>query len=76
VLREIEMLVDTRVTLLTERRARGAWGLAGGSDGFPGAQCLIIDREEHPLPAKGTALAPAGAVLRIRTPGGGGWGSP
>jgi N-methylhydantoinase B len=38
--REIELLADARVTLLTERRARGPYGLAGGRAGRPGRNRL------------------------------------
>jgi N-methylhydantoinase B len=75
--REIELLADARVTLLTERRRRGPYGLAGGSAGRPGQNRLTPPGSEHsrPLPAKTTLSAPAGAVLRVDSPGGGGWGS-
>src|ERR1700723_3313214 len=33
--REIEVRTDCSVTLLADRRARGPWGLPGGSDGAP-----------------------------------------
>src|SRR5207302_1317507 len=53
-------------------RRHGPRGTAGGGDGAPGAN-LINGR---PLRAKtACALAP-GDVLRIETPGGGGWGEP
>jgi N-methylhydantoinase B len=77
--REIELLAPARVTLLTERRARGPYGLAGGGPGRPGGNRLTLpgpeSRRSRPLPAKTTFDAPAGAILRIDTPGGGGWGA-
>jgi N-methylhydantoinase B len=76
--REIELLADARVTLLTERRSRGPYGLAGGSPGRPGRNRLTLpgphDARPRALPAKTTFDAPAGAVIRIESPGGGGWG--
>lgn len=72
--RELEMLAPTRISLLTERRRRGPYGLAGGRPGAPGRNLLVRDGEEHELPAKGTVDARAEDVLRIETPGGGGWG--
>jgi N-methylhydantoinase B len=76
--REIELLADASVTLLTERRARGPYGLAGGTSGRPGQNRLTLPgaagSRARRLPAKASFDAPAGAVLRIDTPGGGGWG--
>jgi N-methylhydantoinase B len=70
--REIELLEDASVTLLTERRRRPPWGLAGGAPGLPGANWL----NGQPLPAKVHLRARAGDRLAIETPGGGGWGAP
>src|SRR5919108_1023395 len=71
VVREVEVLAsDATVTLITERRSRGPWGVDGGEPGAPGRNA--IDGEE--LPAKVTRGVEAGAVIRIETPGGGGWG--
>jgi N-methylhydantoinase B len=74
--REIELLADACVTLLTERRRRGPYGLAGGAPGRPGRNQLLLpgSPRPRPLPAKTTFDAPAGAVIRIESPGGGGWG--
>ena len=36
IVREIEVLTDCEVTLLSDRRARGPWGLSGGEVGAPG----------------------------------------
>ncbi|MFO7260256.1 MAG: hydantoinase B/oxoprolinase family protein [bacterium] len=72
--RDIELLGDATVSLLTERRARRPAGLAGGEPGAPGENRLLRAGEERPLPAKVTFLARAGDVISVRTPGGGGWG--
>lgn len=74
--RDIQLLADGQVTLLTERRARGPAGVRGGHDGAPGQNILIRDGEESSLPAKNTFAARAGDVVSIRSPGGGGWGAP
>ncbi|MEM1125190.1 MAG: hydantoinase B/oxoprolinase family protein [Bacteroidota bacterium] len=75
VVREYLLLEPATVTLLTERRGRGPWGLAGGHDGAPGRNVLIHpDGHEETLPAKVTRRLDAGVRLRIETPGGGGWG--
>jgi N-methylhydantoinase B len=70
VVRELEALVPCRLSLLTERRANAPQGARGGEPGATGRN--LLNGEE--LPAKVTrALAP-GDVLRIETPGGGGFG--
>ena len=70
--RELELLRPLRVSLLAERRTRAPWGLEGGGAGWPGVDTL----DGVPLGAKSSADAPAGALLRIETPGGGGFGAP
>ena len=74
--RDIRLLGDARVTLLTERRESGPSGFAGGADGEPGLNVLIRNGEEKKLPGKVTFDALAGDVVSIRSPGGGGWGDP
>jgi N-methylhydantoinase B len=70
IIREFEFLAPTAVTLLTERRRRGPWGLAGGDAAAPGSNCL----NGKVLPAKVALNVNRGDVLTITTPGGGGWG--
>ena len=70
-LREIEFLTPCEVTILSDRRERGPYGLCGGEPGEPGRNTL----DGRIVPAKANFPAQAGAVLRIETPGGGGWGS-
>ena len=72
--RDLQALSDCRATLLTERRRRGPYGLAGGQAGQPGENVIIRDGKEIPLPGKGTVDLQAGDVLSLRTPGGGGYG--
>jgi len=75
IVREIEVLTDCDVTLLADRRNRGPWGLAGGSDGAPGsASILRSDGSIEPMPGKFSARVRKGERIRIETPGGGGWG--
>ena len=71
VVKEFELLADAEITLLTERRRRGPYGLAGGEPGAPGLNLL----DGEPLAAKGSFDAKAGQRLRIETPGGGGFGA-
>ncbi len=65
-----------QVTLLTERRRRGPYGLQGGQDGQPGQNVLIRDGKPQPLPPKVSFEVQAGDKVAIITPGGGGWGGP
>jgi N-methylhydantoinase B len=73
--RDIELLADADVSLLSERRRRGPAGLAGGESGAPGENVLLSGGVERALPAKATFRVRAGDILSIRSPGGGGWGS-
>jgi len=70
VVREFEALAPMEATLLTERRRHGPAGGAGGSDGQPGANL----RNEVVVVSKTTLRLVAGDIVRIETPGGGGWG--
>jgi N-methylhydantoinase B len=71
VVRELRVLEPCRLSLLTERRAHPPAGAAGGGDGAPGRN--LLNGEE--LPAKATRQLAAGDLLRIETPGGGGFGT-
>jgi N-methylhydantoinase B len=74
--REIELLADAQVALLADRRKFRPYGLHGGSEGAAG-HAFVTDTKsdiETELPGKCSCRAPAGSVLRIETPGGGGWG--
>ena len=74
-IREYELLGETTVTVLSERRVVGPWGLAGGSAGATGRNTLIHPNgREEELPGKFSRRLAAGSRLRIETPGGGGWG--
>lgn len=74
--RDVEILADAEVSLLSERRRIAPRGLAGGGEGAPGENVLIRSGSEEHLPAKTTFRVAPGDVLSVRTPGGGGWGSP
>ncbi len=73
--REIELLSDAQVTLLAERRKFPSYGLAGGDPGALGLATLVTRDGSFPLPGKFHISARKGDVIRIETPGGGGWGS-
>jgi N-methylhydantoinase B len=72
--REIEMLADVQAGILSDRRKLPPYGLVGGSSGSPGKNEIVIEGKTRGLPSKCTFRAPAGALIRIETPGGGGWG--
>ena len=74
IVREIEMLADVQVAMLSDRRKLPPYGLYGGSPGGMGKNTISIHGHVRTLPSKFAFYAPAGAVLRIETPGGGGWG--
>jgi N-methylhydantoinase B len=76
IVREIELLADTQVGLLCDRRNRGPYGLAGGQAGKPGKNTIERNGKKRELPGKCSLFAEAGAILGIETPGGGGWGKP
>jgi N-methylhydantoinase B len=74
--REIQCLVDSNVSLLGERRSLRPWGLAGGGDGATGADYLVNAGRRLRLAAKTNVSLKAGDRIRVETPGGGGWGEP
>jgi N-methylhydantoinase B len=74
--RDVCLLAAGDVTLLSERRVRGPSGMNGGEDGAPGKNVLIRKGVETGLPAKTSFGAKAGDIVSIRSPGGGGWGTP
>jgi 5-oxoprolinase (ATP-hydrolysing) len=75
--KEVEVLVPCTLSLITERRSSAPWGLHGGEPGAVGEQWLLRGGHEatgERLPAVCTVELEAGDVVRIWTPGGGGWG--
>ena len=72
--REFEFLEPAEVTILSDRRERGPWGLAGGGEGATGRNALVRDGQERAVSAKARLEVNNGDVLRIESPGGGGWG--
>ena len=74
VVREIEFLGEVRGSILSDRRVFSPYGLAGGQPGRRGANQLTAHGRTRKLPGKTTFAASPGSVLKIETPGGGGWG--
>jgi N-methylhydantoinase B len=70
VIREITALEPCRVSIVSERRARGPAGTRGGEPGAPGRNLVDGDL----VPAKTTRDLAAGGSVTIETPGGGGFG--
>src|SRR5438067_8230989 len=75
IVREIELLTESEVNLVADRRKRGPYGLGGGKAGRPG-RTQIIRRKGKPetLAGKGGARLQKGDRIRIESPGGGGYG--
>jgi N-methylhydantoinase B len=72
--RELECLVESDVSLLTERRVTKPWGLNGGGDGEAGSNGIVRAGARTKLPGKANARLSSGDRIRLETPGGGGWG--
>ncbi len=74
ILRELEFLAAAEVTILSDRRENAPYGLSGGGSGARGRNTLIRGGKARELPGKTRFDAEAGDILRIETPGGGGFG--
>ena len=70
VVRELRVLEDCRLSVLAERRRNAPGGAAGGEDGARGR--TLVNGEEQP--PKLTLQLRAGDLIRVETPGGGGYG--
>lgn len=74
IVREIEVLTECQVTLLSERRKHSPWGLAGGGTGAPGKAWVIrAGGSAEEMPGKFSARLAAGDRIKIESPGGGAW---
>ncbi len=71
VVRELRVLEPCRLSLVGERRRRAPQGAHGGDPGAPGRN--LLNGEE--LPGKVTRALETGDLVRVETPGGGGFGS-
>jgi len=72
VVRELRALEDCRLSVLAERRRHAPPGRGGGEDGARGR--TLVNGEDQP--PKLTRQLRAGDVVRVETPGGGGYGTP
>ena len=79
IVRELEFLTDIRGSILADRRHTQPYGLHGGEPGRAGNSFLTKSPgapRKLKLPSKADFSAGKGSVLRIESPGGGGWGKP
>jgi len=77
VIRELELTAPATVSLLADRRRFQPYGLGGGEPGAPGEDWHApVDGTAVRLASKTTFAAAAGDIIRVLTPGGGGWGDP
>ncbi len=74
IIREYEFFVPARVTIMSERRAFAPYGQAGGGPGARGRNWLIRRGRRTLLGSKSNLQVGPGDILRIETPGGGGFG--
>src|SRR5437899_243048 len=71
VVRELRVVEDCRLSIISERRAHAPQGERGGAAGASGRNLL----NGRALPAKVMGDLGTGDVVTVETPGGGGWGS-
>jgi N-methylhydantoinase B len=76
VTREIETLAAARMSLLADRREGAPYGLDGGEPGRTGRDSIVRRGQRIKLAAKGSHELEAGDIVKIETPGGGGFGKP
>jgi len=78
-IRRTQFLGPAQLTLITERRRQHPWGVRGGEPGRSGRNSLETVSStgksvRRKLPGKVTINVEAGDIVRVETPGGGGWG--
>jgi N-methylhydantoinase B len=71
IIRELEALVPCEGTIISDRRISRPYGLSGGPSGRAGANAI----NNQPIAGKSRIKLSRGDILRIQTPGGGGWGT-
>jgi N-methylhydantoinase B/oxoprolinase/acetone carboxylase alpha subunit len=73
--RDLMLLGDATVTILSDRRVGRPYGLAGGEPGAPGENAVLLPGGGiQDLPGKASVRVEPRSIIRIRTPGGGGYG--
>jgi N-methylhydantoinase B/oxoprolinase/acetone carboxylase alpha subunit len=76
IVREYEFLVPAALTIMSERRKFAPYGLQGGAPGAKGKNTLISRGRKRLLGSKVNIKLRPFDILRIETPGGGGYGRP
>ncbi len=82
IVREIEFRAAMTLAVVSERRASDPFGMAGGGPGARGRNVLVrcgrrgAQGAVEDLGGKAQVDVREGDVLRVETPGGGGWGEP
>ena len=74
--RDIQVMCDAQITVLSDRRNFPPYGTQGGLPGKTGENWVISNGRAKRLPSKGSIRLKAGDVISILTPGGGGYGKP
>lgn len=76
--KELRTLVDGHYTTVTERTAFACIGIKGGRWGAPGGSIKNpgTPEEEHVFYSRDAVPVKANDLIRLITPGGGGWGDP
>ena len=74
IIREIKLLDDAEITVLSERRKIPPYGLFGGKPGKKGVNMVYKENRWIKMPGKFHISLKKGDKIRIETPGGGGFG--
>jgi N-methylhydantoinase B/oxoprolinase/acetone carboxylase alpha subunit len=74
IIREYEFIVPTQISIISERRLFEPYGLSGGKSGKRGKNIFFSKGKKKILNSKVNLNADPGDILRIETPGGGGYG--
>lgn len=74
IIREYEFFVPTQATIISERRKFSPFGARGGENGKRGKNTLLSKGKKIALNSKVNIKVQPGDVLRVETPGGGGYG--
>ena len=76
ILRHLEFMENLSLSLLTERRSNEPYGMNGGHNGLSGENLLIRDNRQKTLKSREELKVQKGDQILIKTPGGGGYGTP
>jgi N-methylhydantoinase B len=74
IVREIRLQSDGEITVLSERRRLPPYGLHGGESGTVGKNIIFRDGKSTQRPGKFSTSLNKDDIVRIETPGGGGYG--